>query len=247
MIKLNIAYVDDDKFSLEAAGASIIQAFENNGVEIELKSYSKAKLFLDDLQKNNYDLVFFDIDMPEMDGIELGKKVVELKKTFDIVFLSAMEDRVFDSLIVHPFGFVRKSAFSRDLNEIVGRYSNKLKSRDEEGSIDIVTKGSIIHLQSHSILYIEAYGDYQNVYQKGVKESLTLSSSMNYLDDNVKKFGFIRIHKRYLVNYEHIQMIGNKEVIMDNGDKLPIARRKLQEVREEYLKLLNTKSSSIVV
>lgn len=42
-------------------------------------------------------------------------------------------------------------------------------------------------------------------------------------------------------------MIGNKEVIMDNGDKLPIARRKLQEVREEYLKLLNTKSSSIVV
>lgn len=66
--------------------------------------------------------------MPEMDGIELGKKVVELKKTFDIVFLSAMEDRVFDSLIVHPFGFVRKSAFSRDLNEIVGRYSNKLKA-----------------------------------------------------------------------------------------------------------------------
>lgn len=51
MIKLKIAYVDDDKFSLEAAGASIIQAFENNGVEIELKSYSKAKLFLEDLQK----------------------------------------------------------------------------------------------------------------------------------------------------------------------------------------------------
>ena len=61
---------------------------------------------------------------------------------------------------------------------------------------------------------------------------------MQELEEELSGYGLLRIHKGYLLNYRFIRRIGDNEVTLTNGEKLPISRRKYQEIREAYMVLM---------
>ena len=243
---LKIAIVDDESISLEMISSIIITTFEKFSQPIVADKFVSALDFKKMLSEKTYDLVFLDIDMPEIDGIELAKTLKETKNPPTIIFVSNREERVFDSFIVNPFGFVRKSNLLKDIPLVIESFTKKINSAPKDKVVEFVTKRKMYSIPLDQILYFESFKDYQNVYRKDKNEIITLNLTMDDLEKKLKDNGFIRIHKSFLVNHSAIEKIDGLHVILVTHKKLPIGRRRLQEVKETYLKLLHAHESIII-
>ena len=89
-----------------------------------------------------------------------------------------------------------------------------------------------------TILYIEGEGKIQNLHIVNQKDPVQLRRSMQELEEVLDPQGFLRIHKGYLVNYKYIRRLEDTEAVLTNGERIPLSRRRVQEIRNRYLELM---------
>ena len=106
---IRIAIIDDEQPALLISESTISSYFQTKGHEAKIDAFQNPLSFLANEKEEAYDLVFLDIDMPQRNGIDVAKEIVNIKKDTTLIFLSQREDLVFDTLPLHPFGFIRKS------------------------------------------------------------------------------------------------------------------------------------------
>lgn len=237
MISFEFAVCDDDETALSAITGALISVFRKNGAAVTCDGYQSARSLYAAIAEKNYNALFLDIDMPDLDGITLGKKLRAADVRSDIIFVSGREERVFDALSQHPYGFIRKGNFLHDIADLSKLYIAEKSSRGRGNKIEVTSRGVIMRIDVDDIVYIESLKDYQYIYTVGHKEPEKIRLSMDGLEAQLSKYGFLRIHKGYLVNYKFIQRIDGDCVTLSTGAQVPVSRRKLQETREEYLRL----------
>lgn len=245
MRSISIAVCDDDKMALSMVSGALKSALRASGVEVKSAVFLTPQKFLKSLESTEYDMAFLDIDMPGMDGIELGKKLRKDGRGMEIVYVSNCETRVFEAFEVHPFGFIRKSRFLKDMTDVIRLYLEAHKEERPSRMIDLPARyGSRVNLKIDDILYFEGNGIYQNAYMKA-GDIMEVASQMAQLEETLAEYGFMRIHKGYLVNYQHIVRIDSAEVAVSNGTMLPISRRKSKDIKNQYL-MLNRKNGALM-
>lgn len=234
---LKIALLDDDKTALLISKGAIENFFNEKNIAISLGVFSNPLTFLAMAKEENYRLVFLDIDMPELNGLEVGKQVKEINPQTDIIYLSQREDLVFDTLQLHPFGFIRKSKIIQDFSSVLELFVNTaLGTTSENKKLSISSKSGTISADIDQVMYIEGNKNYQTFYLKdGNKFDARIL--MSELEEKLKEHGFIRVHKGYLVNYLFIRQIGHNEVTLTNNKILPISGKRKEEIMEIYLSI----------
>ena len=240
---LKIALLDDDKTALLISKGAIESFFQEKNIAIALDAFSSPVNFLAMAKEENYRLVFLDIDMPEINGLEVGKKLKEFNPQTDIIYLSQREDLVFDTLVLHPFGFIRKSKIIQDFANVLELFVNTaLNTNSDNKKITFSTKTETMSADIDSIMYIEGNRNYQTFY---LKDGSTFDARvlMGDLEEKLKDQGFIRIHKGYLVNYLYIRQIGNNEVNLTNNKSLPMSNKRKEEIMEKYLSITRKNKS----
>ena len=240
---LKIALLDDDKTALLISKGAIESFFQEKNIAISLDAFSSPVNFLAMAKEENYRLVFLDIDMPELNGLEVGKQLKEFNPQTDIIYLSQREDLVFDTLVLHPFGFIRKSKIIQDFASVLELFVNtSLNTQSENKKITISSKTGTISADIDSIMYIEGNKNYQTFYLKdsNVFDARVLMSD---LETKLKDHGFIRVHKGYLINYLFIRQIGTNEVTLTNNRVLPLSNKRKDEIMEEYLSITRKNKS----
>lgn len=230
------AVCDDEEVALSAIAGALTNVFEKNRVEVSVQTFLPTPDLFERLTEEYFDAVFLDINMPKCDGIELGKRLKARRQKLDIIYVSSEEGRVFDSLSVHPYGFVRKSSFLKDIAGIVKMYIAE-HSEKESASIELKLHGSILSLKVADIIYIESIRDYQYIYLLGKDAPEKVRLTMETIEGQLSRYGFIRVHKGYLVNYQYIRRIDATDILLTSGARVPVSKRKLQEVREKYMEL----------
>ncbi len=243
MKKINAAIVDDDTAFLKIVSGSLVGFFESRGLLLSLDCFTSAKAYLDAKRKD--DLLFLDIEIPEMDGIALAKQVAQIVDPPTFIFLSSREDKVFESFSVHPFGFIRKNAFLKDMASVLTAYIDMAKKALPK-YLEFVSKKQVLNVAISDILYLESYGDYQELHLKGEEKTTLLSSTMDRLEERLLPFGFLRIHKSFLVHFKAIKEFSKGKVLLYDGERLPISHRKENDVRESYIKLLGEKGTILL-
>ena len=138
---ISVAVCDDDETMLPIIAGVVQATFPAEGATVE--TFSSAKQFCDRMEEKGFDLLFLDIDMPETDGIELGLKLRNAKRNIDIVYVSEREDRVFESFKVHPFGFVRKRNFLKDIRSVAKLWLDSREAVPADKFVIEGTKGSL--------------------------------------------------------------------------------------------------------
>ncbi|MFA6830125.1 MAG: LytTR family DNA-binding domain-containing protein [Bacilli bacterium] len=238
---LKIGLCDDNVSVIQVIKAAIENAFASHGIETDIAVFTNSGDLEDSLEHEEYNLLFLDIKMPYLNGIDLASKVSgDKKKKCDIIFVSSREEMVFDTFKVHPFAFVRKSNFLNDITEVIDRYSQTLDEKPLNKIVSFKAHGVRINISINQISYIEGTGVYQTIHFAEKKDALEISSRMEILEDELSQYGFIRIHKGFLVNFFYISSIDNDSMIlMKDGKVLPISRRKLQETKDKFLKFCN--------
>ena len=241
---INIALLDDDKTALTISKGAIEQFFQERNIEFTLAVFSSPLIFLDMEKEEKYQLVFLDIDMPVVNGIYVGEEIRKIDSHADIIYLSQREDLVFDTLPLHPFGFIRKSRIIQDFNNVLTLYVNTaLDNMSSRSEMVVNTKNGVTNVEVDKLMYIEGNKNYQTFYMSD-KTSFEVRILLNELEEKLSPRGFIRIHKGYLVNYLFIRKIETREVILTDNTVLPIAGKRKNEIMEQYL-AISRKNKSI--
>lgn len=244
MNKYRIAACDDNRTALDIIANAIVNCFQMHKLEVEIETFTEIKSLKKRLTETEFHLLVLDIDMPVMDGISFGKELRASGNKTSIIFASNREDKVFDSLKVQPDGFIRKSHIIDDIPEVIEAYL-QAHQEDETQKLILQNRDQLYIIPLADILYIEGNLKSQMVHTNLKKDPIPLRRPMQELEDELSIKGFIRIHKGYLVNYRHIRIIGDMEVELDNNEKIPISRRKIQDVKAGFMNLMQNRGTIV--
>ena len=226
-----------------------VEAFlKEKNVEYQLFAFSSGENFLASEKEEKFNLSFLDIDLQgqDMTGLIVAEELTKSQKDPQIIFLSQREDLVFECLKFHPFGFIRKSKLIEDFTLMMNQlYNNVLNKENDLSKIDIFDKTKTMTFKINEIVYIEGDRNYQKVCLKdGTVQNVRIP--LGSLEDKLSNFGFIRIHKGYLLNYLYIRSIRTEEVLLTTGESLPMSKKRKEEITKEYLRISREKSAIII-
>ncbi len=237
MDKLYLAICDDDAGILSVVSGAIISTFRKHGITAEVELFRRPRDLERRMQEQEFELLFLDIDMPGMDGITFAKKLRASNCRTDIIFVSSREDKVFDALRTNPGGFIRKSRFLEDAPAVIAQWM-KNRPREERAQLVIQNRDKTVAVPLDTVLYIEGNDKAQLLHAANQPEPIPVRRSMADLEEALSPKGFLRIHKGYLVNYKFIRRLENTEAVLTNGERIPLSRRRVQEIRTRYLELM---------
>ena len=237
-MRIKIALCDDDKRALPVIAGATESAFASHGMQVEIENFSQGEKLLKAMETNRYQLVMLDIEMPSMDGIAVGKALRARGDDTRIVYVSEAESRVFESFYVQPLGFVRKSNFLNDIAAVVELYIKESSKDARNDILNLDTRSGMMAISSRQIRYIEGNRNYQILYVEGKDRPVEVKMTIGRLEELTKPYGFIRVHKGFLVNYQYIEQINTNELSLRDGTIIPIGRSKSAEVKMAYLQLI---------
>ena len=242
------AICDDDEIVCEAVFNKVKNYFETCGIDVELKSFTSSVLLNNEIEKDvtKYDCLFLDIDMPKLNGVELAQKAKELNNEIDVIFISNREDRVFETFKVLPFGFIRKSSFSKDITSVLKLYVEKRIMTDTYIAVKSNNNSVIQKLNVNNIVYIESFRYKQFVYLSN-GDVVECRMTLEDFESKLSKNDIIKVYKGYLINLKFVQKIENRGIVMNykDGVLINISRSKVQEIKTIYLNYLR-KTGTIV-
>ncbi len=233
---LNIAVCDDEAAAVSIIKSALRDCFSSRGIKAEITSYTDARNLLEVIRAGTYyDLLLLDINMPRMDGIELGTKLHDLMQDTILIYVSGQVERVFDSFRAKPFRFVRKNVFAEEWPGVMDDVEQELKRRRTSRLVFMSGTQQIV-LNAEEIVYAEALRKKQVLHT--LRGKYDLSDSFESVVSQLEGLGFIRIHRSYTVNHRFIYSLNRTEVELDDGTLLPIGRSKYAAVQQEFHRLV---------
>lgn len=245
MTHWNVAVCDDERAALSILKGAIISAFQTHDVIATVELFERPRDLLRRMAECRFDLLFLDIEMPEINGLSLGRQLRKNNNPIDIIYISNREDLVFDALRVNPKGFIRKSKFLQDVSGVIDSYFAS-QPGETVSHLLIQDKDQISYINLSELMYIEGAGKNQLAHVRNQKEPVELHRQMQELEEELTGAGFIRVHKGFLVNYRFIRRIEDIEVVLTDGTEVPMSRRKAQETRSAYMELMQSGGSLVL-
>jgi len=218
--------IDDDDFDRLSANYYL-----KNYSFIEHKaSFSTAADALHYLENNKIDILFLDIEMPKINGLELAKKIKE--NATCVVFITSHPEFALEGYNLDAFDFITKPLSKERFDLCMYRIKEYLALKFKADLFEhcfkndtiLVKSGhDYISIQPYQIVCLEALKDYTKIVLLNNK-STTIHGNLGSVlkEDNFKHF--IRIHKSYAIQKSYINIIKTNEIILTNGKTLPIGQ-----------------------
>ena len=230
-MKLKIAICDDEQNQIEYLTSIVASWSVHEGHNCEICTFPSAEAFLFEYEENKvYDILLLDIEMAKMNGIDLAKKVREENSRVQIVFITGYPDFMSEGFEVVALHYLMKPVKREKLFSVLDRAVENLGHKEE--SLVLETENGILRVNFSKIMLAEA---------KGHDTILTLTSGNETakigINDLEKKLdtSFVRSHRSYLVGLRHISRITKTDVIMDNGEMIPLSRRMYAQVNQKFI------------
>lgn len=234
---MKIAIIEDEQLHTELL-MNYVQSWSiQNKVVVEIKSFPSAESFLFHWEEEiDFDVLFIDIQMKEMNGMELARYIRERDKNIVIIFTTGIADFMEQGYEVEAMHYLLKP-ISR---EKVEQCMDKAKGRKKEKQFILLHHmGDLWKIDVEKINYIEARGHGcvlgLTIEQEGCKES-EVTESISELKDMLAGYGFIQCHRSYLCRIGNIHQINKKEIYFDDGSHIPVSRRMYGEVNQAFIK-----------
>ena len=240
---INIALCDDDSVFLNSMAKMVEAEFSKYTVEFSLEKYVSGKVLLNHHRYDPYNIIFLDIDMPQLNGFEVAEEFRKQSNQCYIIFVTSHSDLVYDSMDFQPFNFIPKDnyeLFANKLQVVVKQLVSHVKQNrkivledNQLGRIGVCLK---------DVLYIESNKHYVIYHINNMKNTVQVRANIGDLEKSYEKFDFVRVHKKYLVNLKHIFNLNmnNDVVIFKQGFELSMSRSMKAAANEKLVKYLRS-------
>lgn len=229
------AIVEDERLVREYLRDSFVSGFQEKNILVAFDLFESGASFLDMFEEHyHYDIIFLDIEMPQMDGITLCRRIRQLSPNALVIFISNREELVFQSFEVQPFRFIRKSQFQDFLPNLIDALIEKLNEQSKK-QIQFVEplSGDIFSFDVQQILYVEAQKKDCRIVT--TTESTLIHYKFMDMEERLTKEAFIKVHRSYLVNCKYIFYIGKDSLVLTTKEEIPMSRRRAEEIKEQFL------------
>lgn len=232
---LNICICDDNKYFCNKL-KSIIELYEEySNISIDLSIFFSGESLYEYI-KNRFeiDILFLDINLKNMDGIEVGSKLRnEIRnETTQIIYLSCERNYAIDLFQNRPFDFILKPINQKKIFNVINKYIELYS--DEKYLFQFTFKQKLFRLPFKDILYFESNNKKIEVFS--ILENYRYYGNLSDVLKILPKKQFIQIHKSIVVNYKYIYNYSYKEIELTNNINLPISQKFRPNVREYFLK-----------
>lgn len=224
---LKCLVVDDESFAIEGIVNHIKKL---NFLEV-VETCSSAIEAREVLRQKEVDLMFLDINMPDLSGLEFLESLEQPPLT---IFTTAYSEYALEGFrlnvvdyLLKPIGFQR---FFQAVEKALATFQTRLSTTKEDGqSSDMYIRqgDSFIKIMWDEILFVESMQNYLKLHFDG--KSFVIHQTMASLEELLPKDAFFRIHKSYLVNVSHIDLISGGRVFV-KGKELPLSKHRKDEL-----------------
>ena len=237
-MKIRIACCDDEKQQLELYKTMFTNIEMRQDIKLNVEYFLSGNFMLERFQseKNPFDLVYLDMDMDEKSGLDLAK---EIRQNYHsdclILFLTNYPKYMQNSFDVRAFQYMIKPVqfdeFERKFNAARKYLEKDDKNRvvlkiDEDNVVFFTNEIYYIEKEKSSIQFL-GYLEDKCVVAKGV---------LSAIENQLLEQHFMRTHRSYLVNMKHIRRIQKNDLVLSNGNLVPISRRKEKELKQQFMR-----------
>ncbi|NDV66734.1 LytTR family DNA-binding domain-containing protein [Bacteroides sp. 224] len=208
---LHCAIVDDEPLALD-----LLESYVNKTPFLQLEGkYSSAVQAIKELPDKQIDLLFLDIQMPELNGLEFSKMVSPQTR---IVFTTAFDQYAIDGYRVNALDYLLKPIsyveFLQAANKAV-QWFERGKKTEEIESIYVKSDYKLVQIELKKILYIEGLKDYIKIYLEELPRPVLSLMSMKAMEELLPSIRFMRVHRSYIVQKEKIRIIDRGRIVFD--------------------------------
>ena len=227
--------IDDDKLTRRALSKLIEQRPDFKLIG----EFPDAESAIPEIKNGDIDLIFLDMVMPKMSGIELLNHFETLPQ---IIIVSDYKEYAVEGFNYNVTDYltkpITKDRFSNAMDKVLERNLFEQVKNESYHSIAVKQRSGYINISTDEILYVEGFGDYVNVHlQEGRK--VTVLSTIKAMEEQLMDYSFMRIHRSYIANLKKIDRIVENDVyIMDRT--IPVSRT----YRSTLMKLFKEKKLS---
>lgn len=219
-----------------------------------IEKFSSSKQALAYLQQNKVDLVFLDIQMPFLTGIDLLSQLGQYD--FQVIFTTAFDNYAINAIKLSALDYLLKPIDEDILSEAVERFKKHRNKTDiqsqitnllqqfqapapsptnvpiNSGKVTVALQDKILFLDPVDIIYCQSNDNYTHLMLKN-GEKILASKTIKHFEDVLHPMGFIRPHQSYLINSKYIDQYNKKDggyLVMKDGASIPVSRNRKEEI-----------------
>lgn len=234
---LNIAICDDDLIFASKVETLLLQISHDRFIEMSIDVYSDGiELWNEISSGKTYELLYLDIEMINLNGIDVAKKIRDRNIDSIIIYISGYDNYFIDLFEVEPFRFIRKPVNEKIFLEYFQKAYEKIIR--EDAYFEYKFNKVAYKVLTRNIMFFESTGRIINIHNQDSTGKFygKLNSIERKLEDG--KVPFLRIHQSYLVNYGFIKEITFSKVVLTNGILLQISEERQKLIRAKYTSFL---------
>lgn len=223
---MNIAVVDDETVIMEQIGGMVRKQMP----DCYLEFYATGEGLLE--AGKRFDIVFLDIQMDGMDGIETARRLRAKQDDIVLIFVTGSREYVFDALDLYAFHYLLKPVDENKFKEVLERATGEVAKKKEKRVLFIKKRN--LTLDQADILYIESRAKKVGIHTDRSKDIIEIYATMEELERQLGE-DFYRCHRAYIVNMAHITEYDNESITITNGDKVYLTKKKYGDFVKAYM------------
>ncbi len=231
---MKILIFEDDPNDLENIETCISNYFQSTNIDFIIDICQNENMLIDCI--DNYDLLFLDIELGDVNGIELGLKIANMKSNCEIIIVSNYKDYLIDGYKINAKRYfikpINQMSFNVEMDSVIKNICKK-----NDGFYDYNLYPMKIYFKD--IVYIEFVNRKSEIHLENGKV-LSSSYPLKHWTNLLKNESFGQPHRSYLVNYKYVYAIENQNIQLSNDEKIPLSRLNRKVFKQLFLNSLHS-------
>ena len=238
MVRIGIC--DDEQYMSDTIRVMVSGFFLKRNIEIIIMQFSSGEELLN--YDKQIDILFLDIQMEGIDGMETARELRRQKVKRLLVFITVLREMVFQSFEVQPYDYLVKPIEKKHFQKMMERLLDSMKNASEENLL--VQKGYESRIISiGDIVFCE-------IIDRKIYLHLVSSEVIDYYDriENLEKklnHGFFRCHRSFLIHLKYLKGYKNGTAYMENGREIPVSRLRSKEFSNVILQYMKCEGNDL--
>lgn len=237
---IRIALCDDNDIEREILKNIIENIFDSMGDEAAIFEFSSGEKLCRNYSKGDYDIIFLDIHMKQLDGIETGRAIRDKDAKVEIVYATSSEEYLKEGYNIHALSYLTKPYDVKKVKETLEYYykKNGIDKREKNELLDISIQQKKIYIRQKDIMWLESMGRVVSIYCRD--DVFRVYARLNDLEEKLDEKIFLRCNQSYIVNIMYVKDVIEYDFCMENDRYIPIRKRDKKEIVQKYYNKRNS-------
>lgn len=248
---MKIAVVEDEKVHAAVLTGFLEAWLKENKVEFCIREFPNAAAFLFEWEQDQaWDVLFFDIQMPGLNGVELARRIRTENRMVGLVFVTGITDYLLEGYEVEALHYLIKPVDPVKIGSCMERVFTRFREQEKREAILTEARELVgseksnritLRLMPEDIVYIEAAVHNTELHTED--KCYVVREGINAWKERLPEEAFCSCHRSYLVNLLYVSHLEKEAVILDDGRQIPLSRKNSKDVNRAFIRFYSKKKT----